>query len=54
MLLICLWSFLDQVIVAGCLSCEQVVAYLFVVFLVNGVSVAYLFVVFLVNRDNCC
>ena len=27
---------------------------MFVVFLVNGISVAYLFAVFLVNGDNCC
>ena len=30
------------------------VAYLLVVFLVDGKSVVYLFVVFLVNRYNCC
>ena len=69
---VCCLSLRTGIIVAYffcCLSCEQViVAYLFVVFLVNRynyclsvcclsceqVMVAYLFVVFLVNRDKCC
>ena len=58
-MIICLLSFLcTGIIIADvdcCLSSEQVmVAYLLVVFRLNGKSVAYLFVVFLVNRYNYC